>query len=195
MLVSVSPIVGIAIGSVIPTSIVYNDSDIPTLMLVLAIISSAIGIISTIFIRDKPKSPPSPLFSTDLDPFFVGLRKVIKVYPYIILLFSFGTGVGIFNAVATILLQIIAPSGYSGKSLLTAFRSRQVTGNDAGTFTAVMIGFGLVGAVITGPIVDKTHKYKEIYQGAYVKIRHRRFYLKICFGFTFALVLVAFDSS
>ena len=35
--------------------------------------------------------------------------------------------------------------------------------SDAGTFTAVMIGFGIFGGFITGPIVDKTHKYKEIY--------------------------------
>jgi FLVCR family MFS transporter 7 len=115
MLVSVSPIVGIAIGSILPPSIVSQDSDIPLLLLVIAIIASVAGIASTIFMKDKPKHPPSLLFSQNvMDPFVVGLKKVIKVKPYLILLFSFGTGVGVFNAVATILLQIIAPSGYNG---------------------------------------------------------------------------------
>jgi FLVCR family MFS transporter 7 len=35
--------------------------------------------------------------------------------------------------------------------------------DDAGTFSAVLIVFGLVGAGITAPIVDKTHRYKEIF--------------------------------
>lgn len=51
---------------------------------------------------------------------------------YIVLFIAFAIGVGFFNSLLTLLNQIVAPHGYSN--------------DDAGTFGAVFIGFGLVGA-------------------------------------------------
>jgi hypothetical protein len=53
---------------------------------------------------------------------------------YIVLFIAFSIGVGFFNSLLTLLNQIIAPHGYSN--------------DDAGTFGAVFIGLGLVGAGI-----------------------------------------------
>ena len=51
---------------------------------------------------------------------------------YVILLISFSVGLGLFNAFLTLIYQIIEPHGYSN--------------DDAGTFAAILILFGLIGA-------------------------------------------------
>ena len=51
---------------------------------------------------------------------------------YIVLFIAFSIGVGFFNSLLTLLDQIVAPHGYSN--------------DDAGTFGAVFIALGLVGA-------------------------------------------------
>jgi len=51
---------------------------------------------------------------------------------YIVLFIAFSIGVGFFNSLLTLLNQIVAPHGYSN--------------DDAGTFGAVFVAFGLVGA-------------------------------------------------
>ena len=53
---------------------------------------------------------------------------------YVILLISFSVGLGLFNAFLTLIYQIIEPHGYSN--------------DDAGTFAAILILFGLIGAGI-----------------------------------------------
>jgi FLVCR family MFS transporter 7 len=67
---------------------------------------------------------------------------------YCILFVVFSIGVGFFNAILTLLNQIIDPFGYSN--------------DDAGTFGAVFILFGLIGAGIVGKVMEKTKAYKTI---------------------------------
>jgi hypothetical protein len=50
-------------------------------------------------------------------------------------------------------------------SFIHSFCQRQIggyTSDDAGTFGALIIGCGLLGAAIVGPIMDKTHAYNPI---------------------------------
>jgi FLVCR family MFS transporter 7 len=67
---------------------------------------------------------------------------------YLILFTVFSIGAGFFNAIVTLLNQIVAPFGYSN--------------DDAGTFGAVFILAGLVGAAIIGKIMEKTKAYKTV---------------------------------
>ena len=119
MLLQISPLIGIALGSVIPPAVVKLDNDISNLLLYLAIIATVAGLVASFFLRDKPKHPPSLLFTQEsvYEPFLVGLKKIIKIKPYLILLWSYGAAVGTFNAIATVLLQLIAPSGYTGNKI------------------------------------------------------------------------------
>lgn len=55
---------------------------------------------------------------------------------YVILFIAFSIGVGFFNSLMTLLNQIVSPFGYSN--------------DDAGTFGAVFIVAGLIGAGIIG---------------------------------------------
>ena len=59
---------------------------------------------------------------------------------------SFGLGLGIFNSFLTIMESIALTYGY--------------TSEDAGNFSAMLIGSGLVGAAASGVLLDKYHVYK-----------------------------------
>jgi hypothetical protein len=63
-------------------------------------------------------------------------------------MFSVGIGIGMFNAISTLIEQMVEPSGY--------------TEDDAGIFGALLIGGGLIGAGIVGPIMDMTHAYRRL---------------------------------
>eukprot|EP01035_Chromulina_nebulosa_P036716 gene36716-49496_t len=67
---------------------------------------------------------------------------------YIVLFIAFSIGVGFFNSLLTLLNQIVAPHGYSN--------------DDAGTFGAVFIALGLVGAGIVGYLMKQTKAYRTI---------------------------------
>ena len=64
------------------------------------------------------------------------------------LMLGFGTGLAIFNSLMTVIQQIINPAGYSS--------------DDAGSFGGILIGAGLVGAMIVGPLLDHTKAYKTV---------------------------------
>jgi Na+/melibiose symporter-like transporter len=64
---------------------------------------------------------------------------------FVLLAISFCVGVGFFNSVMTLLNQIVSPYGYSN--------------DDAGTFGAVFIVCGLVGAGIMGKVLEVTKAY------------------------------------
>jgi len=67
---------------------------------------------------------------------------------YIVLFIAFSIGVGFFNSLLTLLNQIVAPHGYSN--------------DDAGTFGAVFVAFGLVGAGVVGYVMKLTKAYQQI---------------------------------
>lgn len=102
-----------------------------------------------IFFRSDPPTPPSPSEEQHqeihLKEDFIHLLKNIH---YIILLIGFSLGLAIFNALTTLLYQILKPSDY--------------TSNDAGIFGAIIIVSGLINAFLAGVIMDKTHQYQRI---------------------------------
>eukprot|EP00735_Rhodelphis_limneticus_P012634 TRINITY_DN5950_c0_g1::TRINITY_DN5950_c0_g1_i1::g.9952::m.9952 TRINITY_DN5950_c0_g1::TRINITY_DN5950_c0_g1_i1::g.9952 ORF type:complete len:434 (+),score=78.02,sp/Q28FF3/MFS7A_XENTR/38.46/4e-92,MFS_1/PF07690.11/3.6e-31,MFS_1/PF07690.11/1.9e+03,MFS_2/PF13347.1/4.3e-07,MFS_2/PF13347.1/4.6e+02,Nodulin-like/PF06813.8/0.00011,Nodulin-like/PF06813.8/3.9,OATP/PF03137.15/19,OATP/PF03137.15/0.0023,SPC25/PF06703.6/0.063,NADH_oxidored/PF08040.6/15,NADH_oxidored/PF08040.6/30 TRINITY_DN5950_c0_g1_i1:108-1409( len=150
---SISNPVGIAVASVLSPMIVHDPDEIPTMHLIYAVVGTVGGIFA-FFFQDEPPTHPSASAGTETTDFMAGLRSALKNKQYLLLLFGFGIGLGCFNALTTLLQQIIEPHGYSE--------------DDAGTFGAIVIGAGLVGAAIVGPLVDKTHKYKEILKVCFV---------------------------
>jgi hypothetical protein len=70
------------------------------------------------------------------DHFYRVTKQLFSNKDYVILFLVFSIGVGFFNSIMTLINQIVQPFGYSN--------------DDAGTFGAVFIVFGLVGAGIMG---------------------------------------------
>eukprot|EP01136_Pigoraptor_vietnamica_P017044 Opistho-1_new@61670 len=151
---SVSNPLGVAIASVLAPAIVDQGKDIATMNWIFAIPASVALVIAVAFLRAEPPTHPSASAEDVSDSFMVGLRKLARNRHYLLLLTAFGIGVGIFNAVSTLLEQIVRPHGYDK--------------DDAGLLGALVIGFGLVGAGVTGPLVDKTRRYKEVLKVAFV---------------------------
>eukprot|EP00039_Didymoeca_costata_P005797 m.84733 g.84733 ORF g.84733 m.84733 type:complete len:468 (+) comp12978_c0_seq1:206-1609(+) len=152
-IMSISNPLGIAIASVISPIIVSKPSEMGTLMMVFAI-PATVGFVVCVFLfKDKPPTPPSASAHEESHPFFEGLRLVFRSPAFVMLFLAFGIGLGIFNAVSTLLAQMIAPQGY--------------TPNDAGTFGGILIGSGLVGAGIAGAVLDCTGAFLTVERLSY----------------------------
>jgi len=135
---------GGALGQLINPFLATKASEIPNMILYVAIIST-IASIPSFFIPSKPPTPVSPS-STHSAP---SLRETIQLLarnPTFYLLFiPFATYVGFFNSISSLLTQIMTPYGFS-----------ETTSGIAG---AVLILVGLVSAAITSPIMDRTKQY------------------------------------
>lgn len=115
----------------------------------MACITTAIAI-PTLFIPPAPPTPPSPSAAAnsrnDRRPYLADLKLLLTNKYYLVLLFCFAIFVGIFNAMSTLLNQIVTPYGYSD--------------DQAGYMGVAMILGGLIGAIAMAIFVDKTKLHK-----------------------------------
>lgn len=161
-LMAIANPLGLAAGAVLAPLIAQPDETplpdgvnptalrMPTLLLLhLALAASAF--LATLALQTAPPTAPSgtaarPVAAFDsLRPDIAELRNNL---PFFALLHIFSLAVGAFVALITLMEQILSPQGYSA--------------NDAGLVSAVLIVCGIVGAAITGPILDITRSYKLI---------------------------------
>ncbi|KAF9193604.1 hypothetical protein BGZ51_002892 [Haplosporangium sp. Z 767] len=152
MIGSVSNAFAAALAQLIIPVITTDKDSMSTSVLVCAILS-IVAIVPVLLMSDRPPTPPSPsaaeaLQETAEEPFWVSLKKVGSNKQFLILMFLFGTFVGFFNAFSSLISQFTAPFGY--------------TAEEAGYFGAAMIVAGLVGAGISGPIIDRTKHFKTV---------------------------------
>jgi nitrate/nitrite transporter NarK len=94
--------------------------------------------------------PPSPPSSSEKHHLQINIKKDLRSLlinrQYLIMLFSFSIGFALFNAITTLLDELIQPNGYSS--------------TDAGIFGAIIIIAGLLHAFVIGFIMDRTHAYR-----------------------------------
>lgn len=149
-LASVANPIGLAIVQLITPYIVTSTGDIERMLWIYAI-PAAVSFIVTIiaFWYKEPPIPPAPIGDRDHVPsFWRGLLDTVKCWPFWVLILVWGVGAGIFNAVLTLLPQLLCPYGYSNK--------------ESGLWGSLMIFCGMVGATIAGLLIDYTKKFKEI---------------------------------
>ena len=145
--------IGSAIGSLIPSLIISGDSATSQQFFILLISEAVFTLLTTVLMimlfRSNPPTPPSASEEQHQE---IHLKddfiKLIQNFHYWTLLVGFSLGLAMFNALITLLAQIISPSGY--------------TSDDAGIFGAVVVIAGLFNAFLAGVIMDKTHAYKLI---------------------------------
>ncbi len=135
---------GGALGQLINPFLASEASDVPNMILYVAIISTVVSIPS-FFIPSKPPTPVSPS-STHAAP---GIRQTMNLLgknPTFYLIFvAFAVYVGFFNSISSLLTQIMTPYGFSE--------------TESGIAGAVLILVGLVSAAVTSPIMDRTKAY------------------------------------
>ncbi|XP_072260660.1 solute carrier family 49 member A3 [Pyxicephalus adspersus] len=165
MIASMSNPFGIFLANLLSPIIASEVQYVPLVVGVYGIPAVLACILATAGISDKaPPTPPSAsaIHSTS-EPFFTGLKQLLKNKAYIILMICFGAGMGIFTAFSSFLEQILCFRGYPNYI--------------SGICGALFIFAGGFGALICGLYVDRTKKFTEV--------------VKIFFAFT-ALLFTAF---
>uniref|UniRef100_A0A1I8BCU6 MFS domain-containing protein n=1 Tax=Meloidogyne hapla TaxID=6305 RepID=A0A1I8BCU6_MELHA len=95
----------------------------------------------------EPKIPPTLSASKPSYPFIEGIKKCFTSKQYLVLLLVMGGGIGMFNALYTLMQQLLCPSGYSNQF--------------SGFTSALLITGGVVGATGASFVVDRTKLYVE----------------------------------
>ena len=135
---------GGALGQLINPLLATVPSDIPSMTLYIAIISS-VAAIPSFFI---PHSPPTPVSAsaTYIRP---SIRRQISLLTHSstfwLMFLPFSVYVGFFNSISSLLTQIMTPYGFSE--------------TESGVAGGLLILVGLISAAITSPIVDRTKAY------------------------------------
>lgn len=106
------------------------------------------GLYLILIAREKPPTPPSKAATTPaLDVSLLHeLRILIRNKSYVLLVLSYGSLYGTVLAIGAIISSITEQYHYSGK--------------DNSIFGGVFIGFGMVGSLTIGILLDKFRKYK-----------------------------------
>ncbi|KAF9094904.1 hypothetical protein BGX23_001410 [Mortierella sp. AD031] len=138
---------------IIPVITVESDPSTMAHSVLLCLILSVVALIPVLFTPALPPTPPSPSAAEALDqtaeePFWVSLKKVGSNKQFLILMTLFGTFVGFFNAFSSLITLFTKPFGY--------------TAEESGYFGAAMVVAGLVGAGISGPLMDRTKQFKSV---------------------------------
>ncbi|XP_043490525.1 feline leukemia virus subgroup C receptor-related protein 1 [Polistes fuscatus] len=158
---------GIAIGFLFPPILVPNSDDtelvergFQIMFYIVAALTSLILVLILLFFKAQPPLPPSPAQAVQRDnesteDFIQSVKRLLTNVGYLLLLLSYGINVGIFYAISTLLNQII----------LEYFPGHE---EDAGRVGLTIVCAGMLGSVVCGIVLDKTHKYKETTLGIYI---------------------------
>ncbi|KAF7989583.1 hypothetical protein HCN44_008257 [Aphidius gifuensis] len=153
---------GVAFGFYFTPIIVKNHEsideighDLSTLFWSMAILTTLGFIAVLIFFQSEPRLPPSQTRALQKakhiennDSIIKPLKRLFKNKSFMILCNSYGLGIGVLNAVGTLLNQIV----------LSHFKNAE---EDAGRMGLGLILAGMIGSVTFGFILDKTQKFKE----------------------------------
>lgn len=165
VLASMANPVGIAVGSILPAVFVSQNNDgvvegMDTLLLVEAILATLGAAVAALLVKSRPSVPPSAAAAAsealasgtdDESVHHVLSRNVVRCMRnrhFLVLLAAFGIGLGMFNALTTLVEQLIAPFCYNE--------------DDASLFAGLLLGCGLVSAGVVGMYLDKSHDYKFV---------------------------------
>ena len=144
-IVTLANLVGTALGMVL-TPILTETMSIPTVQLIYGGIAAFSAALFLVFAREKPPTPPNPPGQEVRALMLDGLKHALTVRSFWLYLFVAFIGLGIFNGVTTWVEGIIRPRGF--------------TPTDAGTWGALMIAGGVIGAVVLPALSDRQHVRK-----------------------------------
>jgi MFS family permease len=145
-LVTLANLIGTALGMVLTPALVETMS-IANIQLIYGGIAAFSAVLFLIFAREKPATPPCPPGQEVRALMLDGLKHALKSKDFWLYLIVSFIGMGLFNGVTTWVEAIVRPRGF--------------TPSDAGTIGALMLGGGLIGAVVIPPFSDKQHKRKK----------------------------------
>lgn len=157
---------GIAVGFLLPPIIVKNSENLDVIGKGLGLMFFSVAAFTTVLLiliiilfQAAPPLPPSPAQAvqrtSQSTSFISSVKRLVANPGYLLLLVTYGINVGAFYAISTLLNQIV----------LKYFEGKE---EDAGRIGLTIIVAGMVGSVVCGFILDKTHRFKETTLGVYI---------------------------
>jgi len=142
-LVTLANLLGTAIGQVL-TPILTENLSIPTVQLIFGGVSAGAAVLFILLSRERPISPPCPPGMETRSLMLDGIKLLIRSAPFWLFAIVYFVGLGLFNGLNIWVENIIRPRGFSSI--------------DAGTMGALMVGGGIIGAIVFPMLSDKQHK-------------------------------------
>ncbi len=146
-LVTLSNLLGIAIGEAVPPILLQGGMRIQTQQLIFGLITAFSSLLFLLLARRKPPTPPCPPGEDARSVMFEGLKHAVTVKDFWLLIFIVFVGLAIFNGVSSLVEDIILPRGF--------------TSTDAGTLGALIVAGSILGAVVLSYFSDKQRKRRR----------------------------------
>ena len=140
---SLAMYLGIVIGLVL-TPFLTNQMGIKSMLIIYGIIAIITAVVFFVLAREKPATPPCPPEMEVRSLVVEGIKQLFHTRDFIFLLVIFFIGLGTFNAVTTWIENIVRPSGLSS--------------TQAGMIGGLMIGGGIIGALVLPTLSDHYRK-------------------------------------
>lgn len=137
---SLAMYLGIVIGMMLTPWLVLNSS-INNMLLIYGVIAMVAAVLFLIFSREHPPTPASPPGQEERSLVFDGLKQMIRMRDFILLLAIFFIGLGVFNSVTTWIEDILRPRGFSIIQ--------------AGVVGGLMVVGGILGALVIPLLSDR----------------------------------------
>jgi MFS family permease len=137
---SLAMYLGIVIGMMLTPWLVLNSS-INNMLLAYGVAALVAGAFFMIFARERPPTPASPPGQEERSLVFDGLKQMMRMRDFILLLAIFFIGLGVFNSVTTWIEDILRPRGFS---IL-----------QAGVIGGLMVVGGILGALVIPILSDR----------------------------------------
>ncbi len=134
---------GILVGMAL-TPAVTLQLGISNMLLIYGSGALLAGVIFLLVAREHPPTPPGPADQEERALMFDGLKQALRKRDFLLLMFIFFIGLGVFNAVTTWIEDIVRPRGFNIAQ--------------AGYAGGLMILGGVVGALILPAISDHYRK-------------------------------------
>ncbi|KAI9877164.1 MAG: hypothetical protein M1830_004646 [Pleopsidium flavum] len=135
---------GGALGQLIDPFWATEPSSIPNMVLYISIISS-LATLPSFFIPSVPPTPPCASAAQPKTPLRTTARLILPSPSFWVLFLPFAIYVGLFNALSSLLNQILAPYAFSETA--------------AGIAGALLILVGLLASAIISPLIDRTKSF------------------------------------
>lgn len=140
---SLAMYIGIVMGMMLTPYLVLRLS-INRMLLFYGVAALIAGALFLILAREKPPTPASPPGREERSLVFDGLKQMIRMRDFIILMAIFFIGLGVFNSVTTWIEDILRPRGFS---IL-----------QAGVIGGLMVIGGILGALVLPALSDRYRK-------------------------------------
>lgn len=128
---------------------ILSVSGIRSMLITYGIITFAAGIAATLLIREKPPTPPSSA-EIERQSFFMGIKRIFSLRDMRYLIILFFIGLGLFNALSTVIDSICASKGLNMEQ--------------SGLTGGIMLFGGIIGALFIPLLSDRLRKRKVFLQ-------------------------------